>query len=330
MNDSRPVSEPTRDKVLDAVKALNYRPRSAARHEQSGGRSIGFVIKERENPFFSEIEDGAAREAEDAGYTIFTASSEGDFAAETEIIDNFQRRDTDGLIIYPVMNNETDLTNLIELRRARMPFVLMEHILGVKAHTVDVNLLAASKAAVTHFINAGHRRIVHFSGPSYSTHSDDRIAGMRHAFSESELAFSDRMVVPAGARMKDGYRAACDYLDSVDPNERATAATCFNDLVAIGVARALREHGLEVPRDMSLIGCDGIDMLDFMPTPLTTIRSPRREMGARAARILIDQIEATTQPDIQQVSFEPELVLRDSTRSLNGSATEHLTNNPST
>jgi LacI family transcriptional regulator/LacI family repressor for deo operon, udp, cdd, tsx, nupC, and nupG len=119
--------------------------------------------------------------------------------------------------------------------------------------------------------------------------------------------------------MEDGYRAACDYLDAVDPDECATAATCFNDLVAIGVARALRERGLNVPGDMSLIGCDGLDMLDFMPTPLTTIRSPRREMGARAARILIDQIEANTQPDIQQVSFEPELIVRDSTRSLNGS-----------
>ena len=324
MNDSRPVTEPTREKVLAAVEELNYRPRSTARHTRSGGRSIGLVIKERENPFFAEIADGAAREAQDAGYTIFTASSEGDFTAETEIIESFQHRDTDGLIIYPVMNNETDLTNLIELRRARMPFVLMEHILGVKAHTVDVNLLAASKAAVTYLIDAGHRRIVHFAGPSYSTHSDDRIAGMRHAFSESELAFSNRMVVPAGARMEDGYQAARGYLDSVDPDERATAATCFNDLVAIGVARALSEHGLEVPGDMSLIGCDGIDMLDFMPTPLTTIRSPRRDMGARAARILIDQIEASTQPDIQQVSFEPELIVRESTRALNGSARQHL------
>ncbi len=330
MNDSRPVSDPTREKVLAAVNDLNYRPRSTARHSYGGGCSIGLVIKERDNPFFAEIADGAAREAEDAGYTIFTASSEGDFAAETEIIENYQHRDTDGLIIYPVMNSETDLTNLIELRRARMPFVLMEHILGLQAHTVDVNLLAASKAAITYLIDAGHKRIVHFSGPSYSTHSDERVAGMRHAFSESELAFSNRMVIPAGARMEDGYRAACDYLDAIDPVERATAATCFNDLVAIGVARALREHDLQVPDDMSLIGCDGIDMLDYMPTPLTTIRSPCREMGARAARILIDQIEANTQSDIQQVSFEPELIVRESTRAINGSPHNHPTNNRST
>jgi len=314
MNDSRPVSDGTRRKVMAAVSELNYRPRSTARNRMRSGRSIGIVVKERANPFFSEIADGVSRRAREAGYTVYTASSEGDFAAETEIIEDLQRRDTDGLIIYPVMNDETDLTNLIELRRARMPFVLMEHILGVKANTVDVSLLSASKAAVSYLIENGHRRIVHFAGPAYSTHSDDRIAGMRHAFSESELAFSDRMVVQAGARMEDGYRAALNYLESVDPDDRATAATCFNDLVAVGVARALRENGLDVPGDVSLIGCDGIDLLDFMPTPLTTLRSPRREMGACAADILIHQIEADTQPDIQQVSFEPELVVRASTR----------------
>ncbi|WP_245846140.1 LacI family DNA-binding transcriptional regulator [Longibacter salinarum] len=314
MNDSRPVSDGTRSKVMAAVNDLNYRPRSTARTRAHDGRSIGIVIKERDNPFFAEIADGASRRAREAGYTVYTASSEGDFATETEIIDDFQRRDTDGLIIYPVMNEETDLTNLIELRRARMPFVLMEHILGVKANTVDVSLLAASKSAVSYLIDSGHRRIVHFAGPSYSTHSDDRISGMRHAFSESELAFSDHMVVPAGARMEDGYRAALEYLENVDPTSRATAATCFNDLVAIGVARALREKGLDVPGDVSLIGCDGIDLLDYMPTPLTTLRSPNREMGACAADILIHQIEADAQPDIQQVSFEPELVVRASTR----------------
>lgn len=321
MNDSRPVTEPTRQKVLAAVEALNYRPRSAARHGVRAGRSIGIVIKERGNPFFAEIADGAARCARESGYTVFTASSEGDFSAETEIIQNLQRRDIDGLIIYPVMNEQTDLTNLVELRRARMPFVLMEHILGVKAHTVDVNLLAASKAAVKHLIEGGHRRIVHFAGPSYSQHSDDRIAAMRHAFSESELAFSDRMVIKAGARMEDGYRAACEYLEAVSEKRKATAATCFNDLVAIGVARALREHGLRVPEDVSLIGCDGIDLLDYMPTPLTTIRTPHREMGARAAKILIDQVEGNTQPDIQKVSFEPEFLVRGSTRPLEPSDT---------
>lgn len=316
MNNSRPVSEATREKVLEAVNALNYRPRSSARANGSPGRSIGIVIKERDNPFFSEIADGAEERARKSGYTIYTASSEGDFETETTIIQDFRHRGIDGLIIYPVMNDQTDLTNLVELRRARMPFVLMEHILGVKANTVDVDLLEASKGAVAHLIDGGHRRIVHFAGPPYSTHSDVRIAGMRHAFSESELAFSKEMVIPAGARMRDGYRAACRYLDETDASERATAATCFNDLVAVGVARALRERGLSVPGDMSLIGCDGIDVLDYMAMPLTTIRSPQREMGACATGILIDQIEATAKPDFRTVSFEPTLDIRGSTRGI--------------
>lgn len=322
MNDSRPVSDGTREKVQEAVRELNYRPRAAARNRRPAGRSIGVVVKERSNPFFAEVAEGVSERATEAGYTVYTASSEGDYATETDIIKDLRQRDTDGLIIYPVINGQTDLSNLIELRQARVPFVLMEHIMGVKAHTVDVSILSAAKTAVRHLIDGGHRRIVHFSGPSYSRHSDERIDGMRHAFSESELAFSNEMVVSAGARIEDGYRAGVEYFEAVPDEKRPTAVTCFNDLVALGVLRALRECGLSVPDDVSLVGCDGIDLVDYLPVPLTTIRSPIREMGARAASILIDHIEAGEQPEPQTVRFDPEFVVRESTRPLhtNGSS----------
>lgn len=319
MNDSRPVSDRTREKVQDAVRELNYRPRATARNRQPAGRSIGVVVKERSNPFFAEVAEGVSKRAAEAGYTVYTASSEGDYATETDIIKDLRQRDTDGLIIYPVINGQTDLSNLIELRQARVPFVLMEHIMGVKAHTVDVSILSAAKIAVKHLIDGGHRRIVHFSGPSYSRHSDERIDGMRHAFSESELAFSNEMVIPAGARIEDGYRAGIEYFKSVSDEKRPTAVTCFNDLVALGVLRALRECDLSVPEDVSLVGCDGIDLVDYLSVPLTTIRSPIREMGARAASILIDHIEAGERPEPQTVRFEPEFVVRESTRTLHTS-----------
>lgn len=316
MNDSRPVSKSTRKKVMEAVEALNYRPRSSAQQGTKANRSIGLVIKERSNPFYAEIAEGVAQHTRDAGYTLYTASSEGDFAMETEIIDDMRKRDVDGLIIYPVINGDTDLTNLLELRRARTPFVLMEQIVGVQASTVDVSLLAASKKAVAHLLDGGHRNVVHFAGPSYSVHSDERITGMRHAFSESEIAYSGAMVIPTGARMEDGYRVALEYFRDCDTETRPTAATCFNDVVALGVFRALRELGLDVPGDVSLVGCDGIDWLDYHPVPLTTIRSPSREMGESAARILVDRIEGEESDSVTRKRFEPELLVRASTRPL--------------
>ena len=316
INDSRPVSEETRKKVDDAVAELNYRPRASARRPMQTGRSIGLIIKERSNPFFADIADGVADAIRDAGYTLYVASSEGSYATENEIIGDLTDRDVDGLIIYPVMNEETDLTNLLELRRARVPFVLMERIAGVKANVVDISTASASKKAVEYLLNSGHQRIVHFAGPLYSQHSDARIDGMRYAFSETQIAFSDDLIVRAGAQMRDGYQAALDYFGDCPADDRPTAATCFNDQVALGAYRALQELGLDVPGDVSLIGCDGIDVLNYMPVRLTTIQSPSREMGATAASILRNHIEADEQPDLEQKRFEPELLIRESTRSI--------------
>jgi LacI family transcriptional regulator/LacI family repressor for deo operon, udp, cdd, tsx, nupC, and nupG len=316
LNDSRPVTDETRRKVNEAVADLNYRPRASARQPTQTGRSLGLIIKERSNPFFADIASGVSDEARDAGYTLYTASSEGDYATENEIISDLTGRDVDGLIIYPVMNEETDLTNLLELRRARVPFVLMENIRGVQANVVDVSTAQAAKKAAEHLLEGGHRRIAHFAGPLYSQHSDARIDGMRYAFSETQIAFSDDLIVPAGARMQDGYEAALDYFDGGHNGDCPTAATCFNDQVALGVHRALQELGLDVPGDVSLVGCDGIGLLDYMPVRLTTIRSPLHDMGAAAASILRTHIEAGEQPAFEQRRFEPELVVRESTRAL--------------
>lgn len=318
LNDSRPVSDDTRQKVNQAAASLNYRPKASARRPSSTGRSVGLLVKERDNPFFAEIAAGVADVMDEAGYAVYTASSEGNYATENSLIGDLTRRDIDGLIIYPVMNDETDLQNLLELRRARIPFVLMERIAGVKANVVDVSTAGASKKAVKHLIDGGHRRIVHFAGPLYSQHSDARIDGMRYAFSETRLAFSDDLVVRAGARAEEGYRAALDFFDGLSKEERPTAATCFNDLVALGVYRALHELGLDVPGDVSLVGCDGLSLLDYLPLRLTTLRSPTRKMGATAAKILREHIEADEQPPLRQKRFEPELVVRDSTRKLSG------------
>lgn len=321
LNDSRPVSDETREKVNQAVAALNYRPKSSARRPGANGRSIGLLMKERDNPFFAEIAAGVASVVEDAGYALYTASSEGDAEIENRLLEDWTQRDVDGLIIYPVMNDDTDLQNLLALQRARIPFVLMERIAGVKANVVDVSTAAASKKAVRHLIDGGHRRIVHFAGPLYSQHSDARIDGMRYAFSETKVAFSDDLVVRAGARAEEGYRAALDVFDGLSEDERPTAATCFNDLVALGVYRALHELGLDVPGDVSLVGCDGLSVLDYLPLRLTTLRSPTHQMGATAATILREHIEADQEPPLRQKRFEPELVVRDSTRARSGDRT---------
>jgi len=317
LNDSSKVKDSTRRKILDVMEDLNYRPRASARNGFRPGadRSLGLIIKEIDNPYYGQIVAGARSYANDRGYTVLTGSSEGDYEAEQRIVNVLKSKDVDGLIIVPLLDEEADLSYLFELKRRNFPFVLLESIRGVPASVIDIDNVAASKAATEYLIENGHERIVHFAGPHYSTHSAERIEGMRRAYSETSLVFSKDSIIPTGAYAADGYRAALEYLRSVG-RSRATAFSCYNDLVAIGVLRACNEMGLDVPGDVSVVGYDDIDLLEYLPLKLTTVRVPRFEMGRKAAELMIKHIESKEKLPPERIDLEAELVIRESTRNI--------------
>lgn len=322
LNDRDTVRDSTRAEVLRVMAELNYRPSEVAKRI-GGGRhgSIGLLIKEVANPHFSEMTAVARTLAGEHGYTLLIASSEGEYDAERQIVELFRAKDVDGLLISPVLDEYTDLTHLFEMKRRNFPFVLLEDIRGVQASVTDSDHVHGSRLAVDHLIREGHTRIVHFAGPGYSMHSEQRIAGVRQAFSESSLVFQEGSVLRAGAHPEDGYRVGLEYFRGLPEDERPTAVFCFNDLVAVGLLRALAELGIQVPGKVSVIGYDDIGFLGFMPLALTTVRVPRREMVEWATTLLIRHIESRKPIPPQKVLLEPELVIRGSTRSLQLSAT---------
>lgn len=317
LNERDSVSDITRQRVLAVISQLNYRPsdrRGRGRGRRNG--SIGVLIREIDNPFYSEVLAGVRAYAADHDYTVLMVSSEGDFQEEQRALDLLQDMKVDGMILYPVLNEETDLSPLFDLRRRNLPFVLLESIYGLNANLIGVDNAAASGRAVEHLISLGHTRIVHFAGPPYSMHGKERIDGLYRAFSASHIAFTDEAIVPTGAHMEDGYRVGLEYFGSRSEAERPTAVTCFNDMVAIGLCRALAELGLRVPEDVSVVGYDNLPMLDYLSVPLTSIAVPKFEIGEQAARMLLDQIGSTGPRAAQRVHFEAELVIRGSTRPL--------------
>jgi LacI family transcriptional regulator len=313
------INESTRRTVLRAIDELNYRPRPSARRgfRPATGKTITFVVKEAPNPYYAEILLGIQEVAGDQGYLTAVSSSEGRYEVERRIVEQCMEREVDGLIITPILSDDVDLSHLFELKRHGAPFVLLEEVRGIRANLVDVDNVKASCEAVKFLIDQGHSLIVHFAGPKYSKHSQERADGVRRAFSESHLRFDDAMIVPVGASLEDGHRAGLDYFGT-RRKDRPTAVTCYNDLGALGLLRALRELKLGVPEDVSVIGFDGLDLLDYFPVPLTTVRVPKYEMGKRAAEILIRQIESRTSPaaEPEKVSLNAELVVRQSTRPL--------------
>jgi DNA-binding LacI/PurR family transcriptional regulator len=301
------------------MEMLNYRPsQPAGRSGARRAKSIGLIIKEIDNPYYAEVVLGARAHASEKGYTLLVVSSEGEYEAERRAVELLRAIDVDGLIATPVLDEHADLSHFFELKRRNFPFVLLEQVRGVPASLVDVDNVDASRRAVEHLIDLGHTRIAHFAGPSYSMHSWERIDGVHRAYSASHLVFTEDDIVPAGAHLADGYRAALAYFGARGPQHRPTAVTCYNDLVAIGVCRALAELGLRVPDDVSVVGYDDVPLTEYLPVALTTIRMPKFKMGELAAQMLIRHVESKAGILPQKVFLDAELVVRASTRALVG------------
>ncbi|HEX6559041.1 MAG TPA: LacI family DNA-binding transcriptional regulator [Longimicrobiales bacterium] len=317
LNEKGTVKESTRAEVLDAMRRLNYRPRPSARRRggDGGGRSVGFVQRDQGNPYYSEIITGAESYLRERGYILLVAASDGDFKAEQRIIDLFTAKDVDGILLTPVLDNETDLSHIFDLKRRNIRFVLLEEIRGIQANLVDVDTVEGAKAAARHLIDLGHVRLVHFAGPQYSLHSEERIDGMRAAYSESRLVFSDDLVIRAGDSLEAGYRTGLRYFSTLSADDRPTAVTCYNDLVALGLCRALEELGLRVPQDISVVGFDDLKLIDYLPSAsrLTSVRVPKLEVGRTAAEILHRDIESDEPSGVSKVYLHAQLVIRETT-----------------
>jgi LacI family transcriptional regulator/LacI family repressor for deo operon, udp, cdd, tsx, nupC, and nupG len=180
---------------------------------------------------------------------------------------------------------------------------------------VDVDTVEGAKAAARHLIELGHTSIVHFAGPEYSLHSEERIDGMRAAWSESHLVFSSDILVPAGDSLDDGYQTGLRYFRDRTAVDRPTAVTCYNDMVALGLCRALEELGLAVPDDVSVVGYDDIRLNEYFPVTsrLTTVRVPKFEVGRTAAEILHREIESRTVAAPRKVYLNAQLIVRGTT-----------------
>ena len=291
------VRAQTRSRVLETIDRLGYRPSASA--QRLGGRgagptsfppSVGIVVKEIDNPFYAEVIRGAGDALDAEGYVPFICASGGDFRKEGLVIDSLRGRDVRGVIVAPVLDADADLSHLFLLRRSGFPFVLLETVPGLTTNVVSVDNVAAEREAVRHLLELGHERIAHFAGPAYTRHSADRQLGFETAFSQSPLPLPEGAVVPAGSRFADGYEAGLRHFGG--GGARPTAVACFNDLVALGLVRALTELGLRVPEDVSVVGFDDVPAATQTALPLTTVHVPQRAMGRRAVEVILGRLGA--------------------------------------
>ncbi len=320
INAKNSVKPATRDRILQIMKDLNFRPKGIARNlkNEDHDKSIGIIIKDINYPFYTSIASGVKEYANEKGYAVVISSSENSHDNEKHLSHLFSTKDIKGTIIAPIVEGEAEIEHLFKLKMINYPFVLLEDVKGIQANVVAIDNLKAIKRAVKYLIDCGHSKIVHFAGPPHSSHTQERIEGFRHAFSERTLVFNKQMIISIGSSYEDSYSNSMEYFKSLNKDEIPTAVVCFNDQQALAVMMVLRELNIKVPEDISIIGNDDIYYAQIYPVPLTTIRAPQKEIGRKAAEILIRNIEASELQPPEKVVLDTEFVIRESSRELSG------------
>lgn len=319
MNAKNTVNPVTRDHILKIMKDLNFRPKGMARNLKNSNqdKSIGIIIKDLNYPFYTSIAAGAKKYANSKGYSVIVASSDDDHECEKKLSHLFSTKDIKGTIIAPVVEDTAEIEHLFKLKMINYPFVLLEDVKGIQANVVAIDNLKAIKKAVKYLIDSGHTKIVHFAGPQKSSHTQERIEGFRHAFSESTLVFNEDMIIPIGSHYEESFSKTLEFFKNKSQEDYPTAIVCFNDHQALAVMTALKELNIRVPDDISIIGNDDIYYAKIYPIPLTTIRAPQHEIGKKAAEILIKNIESPTLLPNERVVLETEFIIRESSKVLN-------------
>ena len=305
------ISARTRNRVLKRAKELDYRPNWVARSLVTRRTyTIGLLLPDFTHPFFADIAKTIAETVRPRGYHVIISYFEEDPALEKIEADSLLARRVDGLIL--ASSQSPDRLELFEeLRTRKVPLVLIDRpIEGVRASFVGVDNEAVGRLATTHLIEQGCRRIAHLRGPKIEL-AAKRLSGYLASLKKSKMSAPARYVVDAGFQEHTGYLAMKQLL-SVSP--APDGVFCYNDPVAIGAMKALREAGRKVPEDVGVVGAGNVHYSDSLAVPLTTIDQKTCEIGARAAELLLGQIGSKRPPRPEKILIDPELVPRKSTQ----------------
>lgn len=306
------VSEETRARISEAVRVTGYTPNQSARSlRQKTARTILVALPDIGNPFFSLILDAVEREAAARGYGVLVANRFSGGESGMRMRDYFMSNRVDGLLLF---DGSVDLEQLMMLTGDPTPvplIVVCEEIPNAPFHTVKTDNSYAAERATRHLIELGHRRIGHVRGPRGNVLSAEREAGFARALERAGLELRPEWMLPGSFDMEAGVRAAQHF---VDLETRPTAIFAANDESAIGFISGLRQHGLDCPGDVSVVGFDDLELAAHVWPPLTTMRQPRAALGRIAAGALIDVIEGERRSRVpMHMVLSSEMIVRGST-----------------
>ena len=313
LNRPQVVSEATRLRVERAMSDLGFVRNESARQLRAGrSRTVAYIMLDATNPFFTDVAAGIEETAEAADLALFSCNSDNRQDRETTYLQRLEQQRVQGVLITPV-DPESEM--LDQLPQRGTPVVIVDRTRNSTTHcTVAVDDVLGGRIAVEHLLDLGHERIAYVGGPERIGQVRDRRDGALQALANAGRSADKLVLVETESLTVAEGLSAGERIAGMSAGTRPTAAFCANDLLALGLLQRCVSLGLRVPQDLAIVGYDDIDFAAAAAVPLTSVRQPRRKLGATAAHLLLDE---ATNPDHehQQVVFIPELVARTSTRS---------------
>lgn len=310
LNQPDRVSARTAERVQQAIRELGFVRNDAARQLRAGrSRSIGLVVPDIGNPFFAEVARGAEDRAAEAGMTVLLGNSDESDVRQEAHLELFQEQRVNGVLLTPASD---DLSSLRRFTDAGMPVVLVDHeVEEGEIPSVSVDDVEGGRLAVRHLLDAGRRRIAYVSGPRSVRQVAERLEGAQAAIAEVPGATLE-VIEQASLTVLQG-RAAGEALAARAEQDRPDAVFAANDLLAVGLLQAFSfAAGVRVPEDIAMVGYDDIDFASATVVPLSSVRQPARLLGRTGVELLLQELDGAEHD--RRVRFQPELVVRDSSR----------------
>ncbi len=310
-NKGQRFSKKTRDQIIEAARELNYRPNQlAVGLLTKKTKTIGLVIPDVCNIFFSEFAKGIENLARTEGYSVILCNSDDKFEFEAKNIQMLTDHNVDGIAIILSAESFGDKNEecLKALKMTGIPVILADCFNDVSGfNTIEIDNQKGSSIVVDYLLSLGHRRIGCIVGPQGLKSNKIRLKGYIDELEKNGIRPDTDLIYEGDFRYQSGYTGALELLP-----RRPTAIYCHNDMMAYGAMKALREKNLRIPDDISVVGFDDIFFSQHMDVPLTSIHQPAYQMGQQAGVILLEEIK-NHNTEKRHIVFEPKLVVRQST-----------------
>jgi LacI family transcriptional regulator len=304
------INKEVAQKIRETAKQLNYRTNQVARSLKTNKTyTIGLIVADISNPFFSALARIIEDEADNNNYTVIFGSSDENSKKSEKLMETFLNRQVDGLIIAPPEKSQSQIQYLQE---QDITFVLIDRYFpDIKTNWVAIDNYTAAYKAVKHFIDIGRKKIGMITFNSSIFTIEERTRGYLSAMKQNGIKFEEKWLKELNANnsRKCVEKAIHELLDGPDPVDALLFST--NQLAAWGL-KHINSLSLTVPDDLAIISFDETEALDLFYSPITYIKQPLQEMGREATKILLDNFGKKSEP--VQISLPAELIIRESTK----------------